>query len=39
MKLTEFYRIDMQKQNVEYTLIYRGNKSENSTVKYLFHSI
>ena len=28
MKLTEFYRIDVKKENVEYTLIYRGNKSE-----------
>ena len=39
MKLTECYRIDVKKQNAEYTLIYRGNKSENSTVNYLFLSI
>jgi hypothetical protein len=39
MKLTEFYRIDVKKQIAEYTLIYRGNKSGNSTVNYLFFPI
>ena len=36
MKLTEFCRIYVEKQNAEYTLIYRGNKSKNLTVNYLF---
>jgi hypothetical protein len=39
MKLTEFYRIYVKKQNAEYTLIYRGNKREHSTVNYLFFPI
>ena len=39
MKLTEFDRIYVKKQNAEYTLIYRGNKSENFTVNYLFFPI
>jgi type IV secretory pathway VirB4 component len=39
MKLTEFYRIYVEKQNAEYTLIYRGNKSKNLTVNYRFFPI